>query len=156
MRRLANNNSFYNLSCINVSINNHIMKMVLIEENKELIGVPWMWETFRFLSTLYNGPHEKKEVKKSLIMIGSLRAISIRHVSHTRISHCTIYTTIIRVKPLLSEHLRDLPKCPLRGCKNCAMFVNDQQSTVNLYCDKVACCWRSYPEFKFITCHYQL
>ena len=22
------------------------------------------------------------------------------------------------------------------GCKNCAMFVNDQQSTVNLYCDK--------------------
>lgn len=31
MRRLSNNNSFYNLSCINVSINNHIMKMVLIE-----------------------------------------------------------------------------------------------------------------------------
>ena len=45
------------------------------------------------------------------------------------------------VKPLLSGHLRDLPKCPLnRGCKNCAMFVNDQHSTVTLYCDKVACC----------------
>ena len=35
------------------------------------------------------------------------------------------------VKPLLSGHLRVLPKCPLnRGCKNCAMFVNDQHSTV--------------------------
>ena len=51
------------------------------------------------------------------------------------------------VKPLLSGHLRDLPKCPLNrgcplngGCKNCAMFVNDQHSTVNLSCDKVACC----------------
>ena len=36
------------------------------------------------------------------------------------------------VKPLLSGHLRDLPKCALnrgcplsRGCKNCVMFVND-------------------------------
>ena len=56
---------------------------------------------------------------------------------------------VYTVKPLLSGHLRDLPKCPLnrgcllnRGCKNCAMFVNDQQSTVTLYmyCDKVACC----------------
>ena len=29
-------------------------------------------------------------------------------------------------KPLLNGHLRDLPKCPLnRGCKNCAMFVNE-------------------------------
>ena len=44
------------------------------------------------------------------------------------------------VKPLLSGHLRDLPKCPLnsgcplnRGCKNFAMFVNDQHSTVTLY-----------------------
>ena len=27
-----------------------------------------------------------------------------------------------------------------KGCKNCAMFVNDQHSTVTLYCDKVACC----------------
>ena len=52
------------------------------------------------------------------------------------------------VKPLLSGHLRDLPKCQLnrgcplynRVCKNCAMFVNDQHSTVTLYCDKVACC----------------
>ena len=66
-----------------------------------------MSETFRFLSSLYNGPHEKKEVKKSLIMVGRLKAISIRHVSHSSISHCTIYTTIIRVKPLLSRHLRD-------------------------------------------------
>ena len=42
---------------------------------------------------------------------------------------------------LLSGHLRDLPKCPLnRGCKNCAMFVNDQHSTVTPYCDTVACC----------------
>ena len=39
------------------------------------------------------------------------------------------------VKPLLSGHLRDPPKCSLnrgcplnRGCKNCAMFVNDQDS----------------------------
>ena len=39
----------------------------------------------------------------------------------------------ITVKPLLSGHLRDLPKCLLnRGCplnrgfKNCTMFVNDQ------------------------------
>ena len=39
------------------------------------------------------------------------------------------------VKPLLSGHLR-LNK----GCKNCAMFVNDQHSTVTLYCDKVVCC----------------
>ena len=32
-------------------------------------------------------------------------------------------------------------KCPLnRGSKNCAKFVNDQHSTVTLYCDKVACC----------------
>ena len=67
------------------------------------------------------------------------------------------------VKPLLSGHLRDLPKCPLsrgcplnKGCKNCATFVNDQHSTATLYCDKVACCSRSYPEFKFITFHYQL
>ena len=51
------------------------------------------------------------------------------------------------VKPLLSRHLWDLPKCPFnrgcplnRGCKNCVMFVNDQHSTVTLYCDKVACC----------------
>ena len=50
------------------------------------------------------------------------------------------------MKPLLSGHFRDLPKCPLnvgcplnRGCKNCAMFVNDQHSAVTLYCDKVAC-----------------
>ena len=50
------------------------------------------------------------------------------------------------VKPLLSGHLWDLPKCPLnRGCllnggwKSCAMFVSDQHSTVTLYCDKVAC-----------------
>ena len=35
------------------------------------------------------------------------------------------------------------------------MFVDDQQSTVNLYCDKVASCKRSYLEFKFITFHYQ-
>ena len=27
-----------------------------------------------------------------------------------------------------------------KRCKNCAMFVNDQHSTVSLYCDKVACC----------------
>ena len=37
------------------------------------------------------------------------------------------------VKPLLSEHLQDLPKCLLkracrlnRGCENCTMYVNDQ------------------------------
>ena len=43
----------------------------------------------------------------------------------------------ITVKPLLSGHLQDLPKCPFnrgcplnRGCKNCAMFINDQHSTV--------------------------
>ena len=51
------------------------------------------------------------------------------------------------VKPLLSGHLCDLPKCPFnrgcpldRGCKNCVIFVNDQHSPVTLYCDKVACC----------------
>ena len=50
------------------------------------------------------------------------------------------------VKPLLSGHLQDLPKCLLkrgcrlnRGCKNCTMFVKDQHSTVPLFCDKVAC-----------------
>ena len=50
------------------------------------------------------------------------------------------------VKPLLSEHLQDLPKCLLkrgcrlnRGCKNCTMFVKDQHSMVPLFCDKVAC-----------------
>ena len=69
----------------------------------------------------------------------------------------TIDSILSTVKPLLSGHLRDLPKCPLNGsCKNCAMFVNDQHSTITLYCDKVACCQRSYPEFKFITFHYQL
>ena len=54
----------------------------------------------------------------------------------------------ITVKPLLSGHLRDLPKCLLnRGCplnrgfKNCTMFVNDQHLTVTLYCEKVACCY---------------
>ena len=32
-------------------------------------------------------------------------------------------------------------KCPLNiSCKNCAMFVNDQHSTVTPYCDKVAYC----------------
>ena len=36
------------------------------------------------------------------------------------------------------------------------MFVNDQHSTVTLYCDKVARCRGSYLEFKFITFHYQL
>ena len=50
------------------------------------------------------------------------------------------------VKPLLSRHLRDLPKCPLnRGCEHCTMFCNDQHSMVTLYCDKVECCWTSYP-----------
>ena len=43
------------------------------------------------------------------------------------------------VKPLLSRHLRDLPKCPLNTGKNCTMFVNDQHSTVTLYFDEVAC-----------------
>ena len=44
------------------------------------------------------------------------------------------------VKPLLSRHLRDLPKCPLnKGCKHCTMFVTDQNSALTLYCDKVAC-----------------
>ena len=53
----------------------------------------------------------------------------------------------ITVKPVLSGHLRDLPKCLLnRGCplnrgfKNCTMFVNDQHLTVTLYSEKVACC----------------
>ena len=50
------------------------------------------------------------------------------------------------VKPVLSGHLLDLPKCPLNsGCKNCAMFVNNQHSTVTLYCDKVEYCQTSYP-----------
>ena len=47
------------------------------------------------------------------------------------------------VKPVLSGHLRDLPKCLLnRGCplnrgfKNCTMFVNDQHLTVTLCCVK--------------------
>ena len=47
------------------------------------------------------------------------------------------------VKPLLSEHLQDLPKCLLkRGCrlnrgrKNCTMYVNDQHLTVTLFYDK--------------------
>ena len=32
-------------------------------------------------------------------------------------------TITYTVKPLLSGHLRDLPKCPLnRGCKNCALL----------------------------------
>ena len=50
-------------------------------------------------------------------------------------------------KSLLSGHLHDFPKCPLnrgcslnRGCENCTMFVNDQHSTISLYCDKVAGC----------------
>ena len=39
----------------------------------------------------------------------------------------------ITVKPLLSGHLRDLPKCLLnRGFKICTMFVNDQHLTVTL------------------------
>ena len=47
------------------------------------------------------------------------------------------------VKPLLSEHLQDLPKCLLkRGCrlnrgrKNYTMYVNDQHLTVTLFYDK--------------------
>ena len=36
------------------------------------------------------------------------------------------------------------------------MFVNEQHSTVTLYCNKVPCCGGSYLEFKFITFHYQL
>ena len=39
----------------------------------------------------------------------------------------------------------------IEGCKDCAMFFNDQHSTVTLYCDTVA-----YAEFKFITFHYRL
>ena len=46
------------------------------------------------------------------------------------------------MKPVLSGHLRDVPKCLLsRGCplnrdfKNCTMFVNDQHLTVTLYCE---------------------
>ena len=35
-------------------------------------------------------------------------------------------------------------------------FVNDQHSMVTLYCNKVACCLRNYPEFKFIIFHHQL
>ena len=38
------------------------------------------------------------------------------------------------MKPLLSGHLRDLPKCLLnRGFKNCTMIVNDKHLTVTLY-----------------------
>ena len=47
------------------------------------------------------------------------------------------------MKPLLSAHPRDLPKCRLkRGCplnrgfKNCAKFVNDKHSTVTLCCEE--------------------
>ena len=62
-----------------------------------------------------------------------------------------IFTSLIKfwmskintVKPLLSEHLQDLPKCLLkRGCrlnrgrKNCTMYVNDQHLTVTLFYDK--------------------
>ena len=59
----------------------------------------------------------------------------------------TLYEKSNTVKPLLSGHPRDLPKCPInrghplnRVCKNCAMFVDDHYSTVTLYCNKVACC----------------
>ena len=72
------------------------------------------------------------------------------------------------MKPLLSRHLRDLPKsvrliegvhliegvCLIEVVR--IAFVNDQHSVVTLYCDKVACCLRNYPEFKFIIFHYQL
>ena len=62
-----------------------------------------------------------------------------------------IFTSLIKfwmskintVKPLLSGHLRDLPKCLLkRGCrlnrgrKNWTMYVNDQHLTVTLFYDK--------------------
>ena len=55
-------------------------------------------------------------------------------------SPCRYLHVSYTVKPLLSRHLRDLPKCPLnKGCKHCTMFVTDQNSALTLYCDKVAC-----------------
>ena len=45
----------------------------------------------------------------------------------------SIAIVTVTVKPVLRGHLRDVPKCPLnRGCRNCAMFVNDQHSTITL------------------------
>ena len=106
-----------------------------------------------------------------LRLITPTSTLIILDIRKTSSNNCLLFLSTIdsilsTVKPLLSGHLRDLPKCPLnrvnRGCPlngrciNCAMFVNDLHSTITLYCDKVACCQRSYPEFKFITFHYQL
>ena len=105
-----------------------------------------------------------------LRLITPTSTLIILDIRKTSSNNCLLFLSTIdsifsTVKPLLSGHLRDLPKCPLNRvnggcplngrCKNCAMFVNDQHSTITLYCDKVACCQRSYLEFKFITFHYQ-
>ena len=73
----------------------------------------------------------------TLTLISPVATFRVPRVSAYETLHCVITT----VKPLLSGHLQDLPKSPLnRGCKNCAMFVNDQHSTVTVYCDKGARC----------------
>ena len=61
------------------------------------------------------------------------------NVNYNNYNHYYHYIIIlsITVKPVLSRHLRDLPKCLLnRGFKNCTMFVNDQHLTVTLCCVK--------------------
>ena len=60
-----------------------------------------------------------------------------RHTSkHKSVCYCCYAYSLYMTKyseTSIKRHLRDLPKCPLnRGCKNCAMFVNDQHSTVTL------------------------
>ena len=103
-----------------------------------------------------------------LRLITPTSTLIILDMTKTSSNNCLLFLSTIdsilsTVKPLLSGHLRDLPKCPLnRGCplngscKNCAMFVNDQHSTITLYCDKVARCQISYLKSKFVTFHYQL
>ena len=115
-----------------------------INTMKQMLGVPWLVVAC-VLNNWIKGPFNWLKHPPPPLR----RLIDAPHDNYSKIPTNT-------VKPPLSGHLRDLPKCPLnKGCKNCASFVNDQHSTVTLYCDKLACCQRSYSEFKFIAFHYQ-
>ena len=82
-------------------------------------------------------------------------AIENKHVGKKKV-HWGIQTT---VKPLLSGHLRDLPKCLLNkgcplngGCKNCVIKQYCIITVIKLHVVKEAI----QSEFTFITFHYQL
>ena len=79
-------------------------------------------------------------------MFTSLHSLRKETFTHDPDSFCFAYRikyseTSIKRTPSGPSQCPLNRECPLnKGCKNCAMFVKDQHSTVTLHCDKVACC----------------